>query len=135
AVLTLAMVALLLIFLHDEAREPTELRSTREGVAESLRHILHTPQVAPLFLVVFLLTFGVSGANPFAPILVQRLYHGPDLAATIGLVLSGAGIAMAVATPFWGHIGDRFGHLRVLRVCALAVVAALLGQAVAASVT
>jgi MFS transporter, DHA1 family, multidrug resistance protein len=132
--LTALVVLGLIAFLREEPREVATPTSTRAGVADALRALTHSPAVVSLFLVTFLLAFGISATMPFLPILVEGLYSGRHLAETIGLVGSIGGLCMAAATPFWGAAGDRAGHLRILRMCALAVCLTLAGQALAGSV-
>jgi DHA1 family multidrug resistance protein-like MFS transporter len=87
-------------------------------------------------VVTFLLALGFSMAQPYTPLLVEAIYRGPraDLAPVIGAVLTFAGIAMAISTPFWGHFGDQVGHLRILRFCGIVVGVTLAGQAMAVAV-
>src|SRR5205814_1912105 len=113
--LTVLVVVALILLLHDEPRPAREPQRTVEGIAAALRAIVHTPRVSALFLAVFVMAYGVSMAQPYVPILIQRLYTGGDLAPTIGTVLTLAGITMALATPVWGRLGDKLGHLKVLR--------------------
>ncbi len=136
ALLTALVAVALALFLREEARPPVREQSALAGVRESLRAIVGTPAVRSLFGVVFLLAFGISMTMPYTPILVETLYAGPAprLAPTIGKVLTAAGITMAISTPFWGRIGDRFGHLPTLRLCALAVAITMFGLALSAEV-
>jgi MFS transporter, DHA1 family, multidrug resistance protein len=134
AVLTALVVLALVFLLREEPREFVAPASTRAGVVDALKALTHSPAVVSLFLVTLLLAFGISATMPFLPILVEHLYSGRHLAETIGLVGSVGGICMAIATPIWGVAGDRAGHLRILRLCALVVGLTLVGQAVAGSV-
>lgn len=133
ALLTLLVVIALIVMLHEEPRVAVPNRSTRTGVLEALRAIAQTPPVTILFLVVFLGAFGMNMAQPFVPILIERLYLGPkqDIAPTIGAVLTLWGITMAVTTPFWGRLGDRVGYLQMVRLGLFAVSVTLIGQAMA----
>jgi MFS family permease len=134
--LTCLIVLALIAVLKEEPRAPREAQTTRAGIAEAMRAIAHTPAVVALFTVTFLMAFGISMAQPYIPLLIEELYHGPriNLPPTIGAVLTMAGIAMAVATPIWGTLGDKAGHLRILRLCAITVGLALAVQALAMSV-
>jgi DHA1 family multidrug resistance protein-like MFS transporter len=134
--LTALIVLALIAILKEEPRAPREAQTTRAGIAEAMRAIAHTPAVVALFIVTFLMAFGISMAQPYIPLLIEELYHGPriNLPPTIGTVLTMAGIAMALATPIWGTLGDKAGHLRVLRLCGITVGLALAGQALAMSV-
>jgi DHA1 family multidrug resistance protein-like MFS transporter len=133
--LTLLVVLALVLFLREEPREVDRTQTARAGVAEAIRAIVHTPLVAGLFGVVFFLALGLSMAMPYTPILVAQLYHGLRPGTTIGVVLTLTGITMAVSTPIWGRIGDRRGHLAVLRLCATLVAVTLAGQAAATTVS
>lgn len=132
--LTALVVLALILLLHEEPRKVNRAQGTRAGAAEALRAIVHTPRVVGLFLAVFLMAYGLSLAQPYVPILIERLYRGRHLASTIGTVMTLAGITMALATPFWGRLGDRHGYLRIMRLCAGVVALTLVGQALAGAV-
>ncbi len=136
ALLTAVVAVLLIVFLREEPREPSEHRNSLVGVRHALRALIHTPAVNRIFLATLLMSFGISTALPYMPLLVEHLFVGSvsDLAPTIGAVLTCSGIVMAVATPAWGAVGDRFGHMRALRVCGLLIAASLAAQAVCSSV-
>ncbi len=133
--LTMMVVIMLLIFLKEE---PIRVESNADdklpGVVELLGDVVRIPIVALLFGCTFVMTLGINIGQPFLPILVQRLHHGPGLPIAIGAVSTGSGLAMAIATPWWGWIGDRIGHARGLRGCGLMVGLALIGQATASGV-
>ncbi len=131
AALTMAMAAALVVFLREEPRTANPPDSMRAGVVDALRGIVNTPYVSRLFLCVFVISMGMSASGAYAPLLVEKVYRGPDLAEKVGVVLTATGIAMAVFTPLWGPVGDRRGHLQVLRLCALAVSATFAAQAAA----
>ncbi len=133
AALTMLVVVALAILLREEPAAFPAPASTWEGVLHALRGILHNPAVAALFGTVFLVSLGMSMGNPYVPILVERIYGAKDVAPKIGLVLTVAGIAMAVSTPLWGRIGDRRGHLETWRLCIAVTGVALCGQALARS--
>ena len=133
AALTMVLVLALIAFLREEPRRAPAPASLKEGVTDALRGIFLTPHVPALFLSIFLFALGNSAAGPYAPLLVEKLYRGPDLARVVGEVLTAFGITMAVFTPLWGPIGDRRGHLNVFRVCAAVGAVCLGGQAAAAT--
>ncbi|MEP6756411.1 MAG: MFS transporter [Chthonomonadales bacterium] len=132
-VLTFGMVVLLVFFLREEPRHLAAEEKVIESLKAAVRSVTHTPAVMRLFTVTFFMAMGLSMAQPYVPILVEQLYHGaPDkLALIIGYTFSSTGIAMAIATPLWGGIGDRVGHLPTLRLCLVAIGGALVVQAVA----
>ncbi|MGC8666719.1 MAG: MFS transporter [Chthonomonadales bacterium] len=134
AALTMLVVCALILFLHDEPHPAGAAESRPQGVFQAMASVAGTPRVLPLFLAVFVASYGTSMAQPYVPILIQRLYRGASPAEVIGAILSASGVAMAVGTPFWGMLGDRAGHLRVLQACTLGIGLALAGQAAARSV-
>lgn len=134
AALTALVALLLVVFLREEPRAPAPRQSAWAGVRAALRAIARTPTVVALFLASFLMALGLSATMPYVPLLIQRLYTGMDVAGVIGIVLTVGGIAMAAATPVWGRLGDRKGHLSMLRLCALAVATTMLGLAMAGGV-
>ncbi|MCL5283426.1 MAG: MFS transporter [Armatimonadetes bacterium] len=133
--LTMLVVFMLLIFLKEE---PIQIESDADdklpGVIELLGDVVRIPIVALLFGCTFIMVLGINIAQPFLPILVQQLHHGAGLPVAIGAVSTGSGLAMAIATPWWGWIGDRIGHARSLRGCGSMVGLALISQATATSV-
>lgn len=131
ALLTAAVVLALCIWLREEPRYASRAASTRAGLREVFRAIAHTPSVRLLFGVVFLLAFGVSVSMPYLPLLIEGLYKGTsrDLPRAIGAIITLSGVFMAIATPLWGRLGDRFGYLQATRLCAVVTAIALLGQA------
>jgi len=131
ALLTLLVVGALVCFLHDEPRPAHKEGSRPIGVFQAMASVIRTPRVAPLFLAVFIASYGTSLAQPYVPILIQRLVRGASPAEVIGAILSASGIAMALGTPLWGLLGDRVGHLRILRLCTIAIGITLAGQAAA----
>ncbi|HZB94427.1 MAG TPA: MFS transporter [Herpetosiphonaceae bacterium] len=128
-----ACAALALTFLiHEGGHTHDRTVSVRRMLEITYHNIVHTPIIMRLFVTYFLAGLGMMLATPFVPLMVERLYNGSALARTIGIVLTTAGLAQAVATPLWGRAGDKLGHLRMLIVCMLAAGTALAGQALAA---
>lgn len=135
SVLTVVIAAMLTLFLREEPRcAPPE--GTREGIVAAFRVIRDTPAIFSVFVAVFLMNYGLNIAQPYLPLLLQRLYMGPasGLAPLIGLVLTYSGFAMAVGTPCWGPLGDRAGYLRMLQLCGVVLAVALAGQSLSTGV-
>jgi MFS family permease len=126
----LAAVALTLL-IHEAPRDHDRTISVRAMLGRTLHTIASTPLIARLFIAYFFCGIGSMLATPFVPLMIDRLYNGPALVRTIGAILTAAGIAQALATPLWGRIGDRFGHLKVLLLCLIASSLALAVQALA----
>lgn len=123
-----ALVGLVLtLLLREEPRVVAAGASAMRLLRVAVRDVLASPSVVRLFIVYFMAMFGISLASPFMPILIQRLYQGPEplVAGVIGTTLTLAGIAMAITTPIWGRLGDIVGRQRVLPVCLFALFAGL----------
>jgi MFS family permease len=127
-------VLLTLIVRREPDWQPSRAR-VGTLIRSAARDIMASGRVVGLFATYFLAMFALSLATPFVPILLQRLYRGPSgqIAGMIGMTLAAAGCAMAVTTPLWGRLGDLAGRWRVLPVCLGALVACLLGEALAPS--
>jgi MFS family permease len=132
--LTLCIAISLALFLKEDPRDWKIAQNTRSGLADALHTVAAVPSIRALFITTFLLMFGISLAQPFVPILIQTLYSGAHLAIMIGKILTFSGIAMAIATPIWGPVADRFGHLRVWRWCAFFSAISLIEQALVHSI-
>ena len=129
-----ACAAFALTFLvHEAPRGHDRSVSVRRMLRITYTNIVHSPIIVRLFATYFLAGLGTMLATPFVPLMIERLYQGTTLARTIGVVLTSAGIAQALATPLWGRMGDRFGHLRILIGCTLAAAVALAGQTLASN--
>ncbi len=136
AALTMLVVLVLIALLHDEPRSPHAPTSTRAGLRAVRDAITGNRAIQALYAVMFLVAFGMSVNMPYLPLLVEKLFRGAhaDLAPTIGDLLTIAGVCMAVTTPWWGRVGDRLGHLKVLRFCIVALALSVVGHAAAQSV-
>jgi DHA1 family multidrug resistance protein-like MFS transporter len=111
-------VALLLAFGSREVRpEIVPEGSVRSLAYGAVRGVLEDPTVRRLFLVFGLAFFARQIANPFLPLLVQRVVgQGSGLAGAIGLVTGTAALVGGLASPVAGPLGDRFGFRPVLAV-------------------
>ncbi|HEX9069428.1 MAG TPA: MFS transporter [Ktedonobacterales bacterium] len=133
-VASLAIGLLLTLLLRDEPRIAQVTRSAGMMIRQAASDIVTSPVVSRLFILYFLAMFGGALAQPFVPLLLTKLYLGEpgahlDLVPTmIGTSLTLAGVAMALATPIWGRLGDLVGRWRILPVC-LAMVTVYLAVA------
>lgn len=125
-------VAMTLI-VHEEKR----LHATQERVGRLLRRalddIISSRVVVSLFGLYFLAMFGITLYQQFLPILLQRLDTGPVrlLPSMIGATLTASGIAMAIATPLWGRLGDVIGRWRVLPIILMAATLGIVAEGLA----
>lgn len=125
---SLVMALLLTVLIREPPRErpvgASAIALLRGAVAEITGH----PLIWRLFLTMGVALLGTWVLIPFQPIYIARLAPAGQATVAVGLVLSGMGVAAALASPAWGQAVDRFGHLNVLAVtstmAALALVAA-----------
>ncbi len=112
------VVALLLAFGSREVRpEVVPEGSVRSLAFGAVRGVFDDPAVRRLFLVFGLAFFARQIANPFLPLLVERLVgQGHEMAAAIGFVTGTAALVGGLASPIAGPLGDRFGFRPVLAV-------------------
>jgi DHA1 family multidrug resistance protein-like MFS transporter len=113
--LVIAVVVALLVFGYRDAFVPRPtgeplLRMAWDGVLL----IARSPRLRTLFPAYFVLFSGWLMAYIYIPLIVSRVYTGPDTGSAIGLILGGGGLATLIATPLIGAIADRIGHWRAL---------------------
>jgi DHA1 family multidrug resistance protein-like MFS transporter len=113
AALSALMAVLLTVVLRegDHAR-PADLRvlSLLRG---ALAEIASRPLVWRLFLATAVSQIGLWTILPYAAIYIARLAPG-DTVTAVGIVLSAVGLGQALASPLWGIVMQRFGHVSVL---------------------
>jgi DHA1 family multidrug resistance protein-like MFS transporter len=136
SLLTAIVVSVLIALLREEPRSAHAPTSTRAGLNAVAAAIRGNRAIQALYAVMFLVAFGMSISMPYVPILIEKLFRGPrpEVAPTIGKVLTISGVCMALTTPWWGRLGDRLGHLRVLRGCVFVSALTIVAQALSATV-
>jgi len=77
--------------------------------------------------VLFCAQLGSSAVSPQIELFVRDVWKGdPEkLTEMTALVFSAFAVTSLIAMPVWGRFGDRVGHARALRLCALSGAAAL----------
>jgi MFS transporter, DHA1 family, multidrug resistance protein len=114
AAIMVAIVAMLAFGYRDGfVAKPTGgslLVMARDGILL----IVRSPRLRALFPALFLLFAGWMLAYIYVPLVVGRLYSGPDPATAVGIVLGAGGLGIFVASPAVGALADRFGHARTL---------------------
>ena len=121
-----AAMALLLAMLVREGEyvRPTDLRVVsllRGAVGEIAGRAL----LWRLFLAMAVAQIGLWAAIPYVPLFITRLAPSNPVTA-IGVVLSLAGLGAALASPAWGMVIQRFGHVAVLSAASAGACVALL---------
>ena len=112
-----ALSALMAVLLTVVMRETDHARPADLRVASLLRgavaEIAGKPLVWRLFLATAVTQIGLWTILPYAPIYIARLAPG-DTVTAVGVVLSAVGLGQAIASPLWGLVMQRFGHVSVL---------------------
>jgi MFS family permease len=122
--LSLLMALLLVVVMKEgEHTRPADLRvlSLLRGAFVEIRR---QPLVWRLFVATAITQVGLWTMLPYAPIYIARLTSG-DTVTAVGIVLSAVGLGQAVASPLWGIVMQRFGHVAVLNFTSLGAAAAL----------
>ena len=73
--------------------------------------------LAALWLAEFTAILGFSFAFPFLPLFLHRelrIPNGPELAFWTGIAASATGFALALTSPIWGRLADRYGRKPML---------------------
>lgn len=123
--LSLGMAVLLTVAVHEPERARPRGVSVLGLLKAAFGEIAGHPLIWRMFVALTLAQAGSWIVIPYLPIYIGRL-AGPIPAPTaVGLVLSGTGIAAAVAAPLWGRVVDRVGHVRLLSVTSALTAAGL----------
>ena len=131
AVLTGAMVALLVISYDERADRVRSTVPVLRMVGRSLLTVVRTPLARAIFAAYFLLLLGQRFLLPYLALYVRDLNGPVALATVVGLVAGLYGIAAAIGSPLAGALGDRVGYRRVF---AAGVIVSALSLAAAAAV-
>jgi DHA1 family multidrug resistance protein-like MFS transporter len=73
--------------------------------------------LAALWLAEFTAILGFSFAFPFLPLFLHQELHipnGPELSFWTGISASATGFALALTSPIWGRLADRYGRKPML---------------------
>ena len=73
--------------------------------------------LAALWLAEFTAILGFSFAFPFLPLFLHRELHipnGPELSFWTGVAASATGFSLALTSPIWGRLADRYGRKPML---------------------
>jgi len=73
--------------------------------------------LAALWLAEFTAILGFSFAFPFLPLFLHRELHipnGPQLSFWTGIAASATGFSLALTSPIWGRLADRYGRKPML---------------------
>jgi DHA1 family multidrug resistance protein-like MFS transporter len=131
-----ALIGLLLtLTIHEGLRVTPSGASVMAMLRQAARDIFASRLVVSIFGLYFLSVFSISLYTQILPILIQRLNPGSkdQLPAVIGNTLAVSGIAMAIATPLWGRLGDVLGRWRTLPVILAALTLGIAAESLASA--
>jgi len=110
----LGMAAIAVVFWVQEDFMPQE-RKDRPGFLESYRALIHAPDMAGLYSSTFLFSLARSVTLPIAALFVLELMGPTAAVATVTGMLMGFKAIVGSGSAVWfGKLGDRLGHPRVL---------------------
>ncbi len=118
ALSVLTALLLTVVMRESEHVRPDDVRvlSLLRG---ALAEIASKPLVWRLFLATTAAQVGLWTMLPYVPIYISRMTPG-DAVTAVGVVLSGVGLGQALASPLWGMVIPRFGHVAVLSLTSIA---------------
>jgi DHA1 family multidrug resistance protein-like MFS transporter len=105
------------------------VRAARQPLSESGRlqrlrastAFLFTAAMLTMLAAIFVIRMIAMSLQPIIPLFVEQLTpHNPDVASIAGVVLGASGFTSALAAAYFGKLGDRTGHRRVLAVSLVA---------------
>jgi MFS transporter, DHA1 family, multidrug resistance protein len=123
AAIMLAVVAMLAFGYRDGFIAIGTGGSLVRMAGDGILLIVRSPRLRALFPALFLLFAGWMLAFIYVPLVVARLYTGPDPASAVGIVFGAGGIGVFIASPVVGAIADRYGKARTLFVGCAALAA------------
>jgi DHA1 family multidrug resistance protein-like MFS transporter len=127
------LTAVIVWFLSREVRpEVVPVGRVLDLAYGAVRGVLRDPTVRRIFAIYGVAFLANQMSRPYQPLVVEGLFGtGPGLASAIGFVVGTAALAVGVASPLGGVLGDRFGFRPVLVVSLAGGAAALLAVTVA----
>jgi DHA1 family multidrug resistance protein-like MFS transporter len=82
---------------------------------------LFTAAMLTMLAAIMVIRMIAMSMQPIIPLFVEQLSpHNPDVASIAGIVLGASGFTSALAAAYFGKLGDRTGHRRVLAVSLIA---------------
>lgn len=102
------------------ARVTLEANESRWQRLRASSAFLVSAAMLTLFAAFFVVRMIAMAMQPIIPLFVAQLSpDNPDVATVAGIVLGAAGFTSALAAAYFGRLGDRIGHRRILGVSLL----------------
>ena len=114
-----ALVGAITVWLFVQERfvkpEQTEPIGLRDAITRDLRPLAGNRQLQALWVMAFVIFFGWSTMWPIMTLFVQAIGVPLDrVAQYAAFMMLFGGLAQTLTAPFYGKLGDRVGHKRVL---------------------
>lgn len=129
--LTLTAGLITLFFIHEPERDRLKPRAT---VGKNIRLVLSSPHLRVVAIALFAVQFSLFIVQPVLPLFIVELHGQSNSGTLVGLVFSITGFSTLLFTPYWGKVGDRKGHKKILSQSLLFAGIVYLPQALVASV-
>ena len=114
AAIMLGLVAMLAFGYRDGFVAKETGGSLLRMAGDGILLIVRSPRLRALFPALFLLFAGWMLAFIYVPLVVARLYTGPDPNTAVGIVFGAGGLGVLILSPLIGAIADRYGKARTL---------------------
>jgi DHA1 family multidrug resistance protein-like MFS transporter len=127
----LALAGLLVHFgIHEHFAPSNGKKVSRKSFVEEWRHVLSMPGVVLTYSLGFIAALTRSMIVPIAPLFIQTLLADGDKVSTVtGLMMGISSAAITASAIYFGRLGDRIGHRRIVIASSVAVGLLLLPQA------
>lgn len=102
-----------MLWVHEEFTPAP--RATQGGLFDGYRKLLRAPGMGGLYELNFMRSLGSTMITPIIALFIVQLRGSEQGAASItGLVLGAAAVTGALSSVWFGRLGDRVGHSRVM---------------------
>lgn len=127
----LALAGLLVHFgIHEHFVPTSGKKVSRKGFIEEWRHVLSMPGVVLTYSLGFISALTRSMIVPIAPLFIQTLLtDGSKVSTVTGLMMGISSAAITASAIYFGRLGDRIGHRRIVIGSSIAVGLLLVPQA------
>ena len=113
---------IVMVFVRENFTPPVAADAdARHGWRDAVAMIERTPGLSAVIVTLFLVSAAQNAMGSVLPLFVKTLVADAhtQIASMAGLVLGITAVTSALAAGFGGRIGDRYGHGRMMAVCAI----------------
>ncbi|OGF51094.1 MAG: hypothetical protein A2231_08835 [Candidatus Firestonebacteria bacterium RIFOXYA2_FULL_40_8] len=115
-------------FIHEEKQKPVKTNII-ESVFKNIRFVIDSKHILTIAFIQFLIQFAILMAQPVLPQFIESFNSTNKSGTLIGSVFAVTGITTMIFAPFWGRLGDRKSHKRILSISLLGTGLAFIPQA------